>query len=132
MVANALRPGAGTAYADLTAAQKAVVDSSLDFAPAAGTEFADLTPDQQAVVLEYVRPAIDADWTDLTADQKAVVVARLDNTDATLAKNFFNYNAEPGKKSVKTLTQGPVTDYSNADIYWGDVRRLRLMPISPA
>jgi hypothetical protein len=71
--------------------------------------------------MEYVRPAIEARWTDLTADQQAVVIAHLDSSDPTLAKNFFNYNAEPGKKAVKTLTQGPVTDYSNADVYWGDV-----------
>ena len=53
--------------------------------------------------------------------QKAVVIAHLDSDDPKLAKNFFNYNAEPGRKLVSSFTQGPVTDYSNANIFWGDV-----------
>lgn len=79
-----------------------------------------------------MRPAIDALWTDLTADQQAVVVAHLNSSDAALAKNFLNYNAEPGKKQMKTFSQGPVTDYSNADIFWVMSAHRQPMPALPA
>ena len=36
-------------------------------------------------------------------------------------KNYFNYNAAPGKKTVQGFTQGVVTDYRNDQIVWGSV-----------
>ena len=37
------------------------------------------------------------------------------------AVKYFNYNAPIGRNMVTTFSQGPVVDYSNADIYWGNV-----------
>ena len=32
---------------------------------------------------------------------------------------FFNYDAAPGRKLVTSFTEGVVTQYNNADVFWG-------------
>ncbi|MCX7258209.1 MAG: hypothetical protein NTZ64_16245 [Polaromonas sp.] len=122
-------------FASLSAAQKMVVANSLgyvfDYYSTPGNLWNANTPDDLSDDIE--KPDVNAKWTDLTAQQKAIVANFIDNVSTVTVKtasgdvqvaaikNYFNYNAVPGKKAVTSFTQGAATDYSNADIYWGAV-----------
>ncbi|MEO7578774.1 MAG: calcium-binding protein, partial [Massilia sp.] len=67
-------------------------------APAAGTAFASLTTAQKLAVASSLGYEVD------TSSDKVA---------------YYNYNAAAGKKLVYSFTEGAVTDYSNANIYWG-------------
>ena len=111
-------PAANTAFGQLSGAQKLVVANTLgyvfDYYGMPGQLW---DGDPTISSDDIARPDADATYAQLTAQQKAIVIAYIDSGSG--AKNYFNYNAAAGKKVVTTFTQGPLTDYSNANIYWG-------------
>ncbi|WP_420226204.1 hypothetical protein [Pigmentiphaga litoralis] len=111
-------PAAGTAFAALSGAQKMLVAEALgytfDYYSMPGDLWFGTGVDATPVA---TIPGADAAWSQLTAEQRAIVAEFIDHGEGY--KNFFNYNAAPGKKSVADFTQGPSSDYRNADIYWG-------------
>jgi hypothetical protein len=81
-VASHYRPLTGTAYADLTPAQKALVDSYANPAdygmPDLDTPYQNLSAAQKSVVANALRPAAGTAYADLSDAQQAVVQASLD------------------------------------------------------
>ena len=116
--AGVAAPAADAGFDSLTGAQKMAVAAHLgylfDYAGMPG----DLWWDELGNPSGVHRPDTSANWADLSAEQKAIVVQYLDSGSGP--KNFFNYNAPAGSKLLTTFNQGPVADYNNADIYWGD------------
>ncbi|WP_295538365.1 calcium-binding protein, partial [uncultured Pseudacidovorax sp.] len=112
-------PAAGTAFDALSGAQKMVVAEALgytfDFYSMPGDLW--FGPGVDAGTPIAPIPDADAAWSQLSAQQRQIVADFLDH--GTGYKNFFNYNAAPGKKAVSTFTQGPASDYANGSIYWG-------------
>ncbi|MBV5303827.1 MAG: hypothetical protein JZU70_06470 [Chlorobium sp.] len=76
-----IRPAYGTAYQNLTTAQKSVVDSAVTvsdyFKPTTGTLFSALTKPQKAVVANYFRPVAHTTYATLTSIQQKVVNANI-------------------------------------------------------
>ncbi|MCA2996678.1 calcium-binding protein [Gemmatimonas sp.] len=113
-------------------------DARVEQTRVAQLAYADLTPGQRDVVMGKLRPSLEARWEDLTAAQRNVITAYLGGPDDTglidhdgdsstpvrtipLPKNFFNFNAAPGDVTRTTFSQGPLTDYENANVFWGSV-----------
>ena len=111
---GATAPAAGAGFDSLSAVQKIAVAQSLGY-----------EPDYENAAIDWAafgttRPVAVPTFAQLSAAQKQAIAASMDFATPGAVK-YFNYNAPIGRKIVTTFSQGPVVDYSNADIYWGNV-----------